>query len=628
MVNNRNSDFSSNQSGSYRLSRRQMLQWTGATTAVFIAGCSNDSGSGSDTTPVGGVGENESEGAESGGTGPEFHTFIPGAIESQSQIQNPWGKNLHAISWMIHPHYARYSTSAEFNKEDKKEYNQFVPTGVKSLDIDKGNGRIVLGLYDDWQWTSGDEVTADDLLLNLEIAKYVAVGGSVLWDNVTELKKRDEKTVVIELGDVNTDYASKQLFDQDLNINPPHTINGKETIFVEYRDRLRDASNDKEIEKIDQELNDDADWPVDETVSCGPWEIVDSTETVVTLKPNDGFHSPVNFSARVENFDAAGGRSQPISATLTEKTEAGPLAQPEHIKQIRNTDGLNVVIRSGTSVQGLALNWNTDAEGVPDVYTDPKFRQGIAYVLDNEKISRAHPTRTSMIKRADGVFFDVENVLPSIHDKLRSYEVNHKKAESMLKAAGLTKQNGTWNYDGEPLVIKHISPNYHHWPTTGQATMSQLKQFGFKTEFRINEEFGSILWGRNDDSWNSLRTHSSALSPVSYMIELLGEESMVYFPKSVKVPMPVGNWNGSLETVNVRNVVNGLAKLSGEAYTKQLEKLAWIHNYTLPSIPTNVENWGMMYWTDKWNWPGKDDPMWGVDFTNRTFMSIPAMSKK
>lgn len=168
-----------------RLTRRRLLHGAGAAAVVFVAGCSGDSDG--DPTPVNGAGDGN---VESGGTGPEFHTFIPGAIESQSQIQNPWGKNLHALSWMIHPHYARYSTSAEFNREETKEYDQFVPTGVENLDIDEANRTITLGLYDDWQWTSGDEVTADDLLLNLEIAKHIAVSGSVLWNNVSDLKKK------------------------------------------------------------------------------------------------------------------------------------------------------------------------------------------------------------------------------------------------------------------------------------------------------------------------------------------------------------------------------------------------------------------------------------------------------
>jgi peptide/nickel transport system substrate-binding protein len=611
-------DTLGNQYASGRLSRRKMLQGAGAAAAVFVAGCSDDSEADGDTTPIG------------GGKKQEFHTFIPGAIESQSQIQNPWGNssNYHEFAWMIHPHIARWSTSVEFNQEERHQYNRFVTTGVESLDIDEQNGTITIGLYDDWQWTSGDEVTADDLLLNLKINKYVALGGSVLWDNISKLSKKDDKTVVIELGEVNVDYATKQLFTQDFHLNPPSTINGKKTIFVEYLNRLEKASSDKEIQKIDQELSSDEDWPIVETVTCGPWKITDSTGTVVTMVPNEGFHSPVEFSARIENFDAAGGRSQPISAALSGKIEAGPLPQPEHLTQVNKMDNMEVVIRKGTSVQGLALNWNTDAKGVPDVYTEPKFRQAIAYILDNDKISRAHPTRTTKLTRADGVFFDAKKVLPNVHDSLRSYETDHKKAERLLKEVGLTKKGGTWHYDGSPLVIKHVSPNYHHWPTTGQATMSQLNQFGFKTQFRVNEQFGSILWGRSDDTWNSLRTHASALSPVSYMTEMLGEESMVYFPKTVEVPMPIGDWNGSLETVNVRKAVDGLGTLTGKQYTKQLEKLAWVHNYSLPSIPTNVENWGMMYYTDEWKWPAKDDPLWGLDFTNRSFMSIPAMSPK
>lgn len=610
-----------------RLSRRRMMQGAGAATAVFLAGCSG--GDDEDVTPVNGNGGNGGGGGNGGnGGGMEFHTFLPGAMESQSQIQNPWGSNLHALAWSIHPQLARWSTSAEFNKETSNTYDQFVPLGLESLDIDEDNGTITMGLYDDWQWTSGDEVTADDLTLRLKIQKELGKIDSVMWSNVDAITAEGDKTVVMELGELNTDYAAKQMFTQDYQLSPPREIDGEETVFVDYLERLQDATTTDEITKIDQELTDDHQWPIDETVTCGPWKISDSTETVAVLEPHDGYHSTPEFSGRIENFDAAGGRSQPISAALSGDIEAGPLPQPEHIERIRNEENMEIVIRAGTAVQGLAFNWNTDADGVPEVYTEPKFRQAIAYVLNNEEISRAHPTRTTALERADGVFFNVEGVLPNVHDKLRTYETDHEKATQLLEEVGFSKEDGSWYYEGEKFVIDHISPNYHHWPTTGQATMNQLNQFGFETNFSVNEQFGSILWGRSDDTWKSLRTHTNAQSPVSYLGTMFDGDSMVYFPETIEVPMPVGDWEGDLQEINVREEVDGLAKLSGEEYTTQVELLAWVYNYALPSIPTNVENWGMMYWTDEWNWPAKDDPLWGVNYTNRTFMSIPAMSPK
>lgn len=621
-----NSDrFSSNHQQS-SISRRQLLKGASGAAVLTLAGCSSNDGEG-DVTPVGG--EQGTDGQEGGSSGdlPEFHTYLPGAIESQSQIVNPWGQNTHALAWAVHPHLARWSTSAEFNRETSNTYNQFVPLGAKSLDIDQENGVITLGLHDDWQWTSGDEVTADDVTMNLNIWRLLGYS-SVLWSNMEQIYPEDEKTVVIELGDLNTNYAAQQLFTSDRYVGPPREVNGEETVWVDYLERLRDASTEDEINEIDKEIVSDEDYPIAETVTCGPWEITNSTSTVAELVPNDGFYNDVSFRGRIENFDAAGGRAQPISACLSETIEAGPLPQPEHVEQIQKTDDLEVVIRQGTSVQGLAFNWNTSADGVPEVYTDPKFRQGIAYVLDNDQIGRAHPTRTTAIHRADGVFFNVEEALPNIHDQLRTYETDHERATELLQEAGLSKQDGTWTYDGEPLTIDHISPAYHHWPTTGQATMNQLSEFGFETNFSVNENFGSILWGRTDDTWNSLRTHTTANPASTYMGQMFGGNSMVHYPETVEVPMPVGDWEGEMTEVNVREEVNGLAKLTGQEYTKQLERLAWIYNYTLPSIPTNVENWGMMYWTDEWSWPAKDDPVWGVNYTNRTFMSIPAMSPK
>ncbi|MCU4744668.1 ABC transporter substrate-binding protein [Halobacteria archaeon AArc-m2/3/4] len=604
-----------------------MIQGAGAVTSVFVAGCIGGDDD-DETTPVTGNGDGDGNGNGNGGSDLEFHTFLPGAMNPQEQIQNPWGSNHHALAWAVHPQIARWATAAEFNTEEEHTYDQFVSPHTESLDIDEENGVVSFDLYDDWQWTSGDEVTAEDVLLHLRISQHVEGIGSVLWNNISDMYADGEKTVVIELGDVNVDYATKQLFTEALHISPPREVDGEETVFVEYLERLDDASTEEEINEIDTELNDDHEWPIDETVSCGAWEVVDATETVAVLEPNEGFHSPVEFSARMENFDATGGRAQPISAALSQQIQAGPLPQPEHIEQIQQEDDMEVVIRTGTEVQGLAFNWNTDADDVPDVYADPRFRQGIAHVLNNENIDRAHPTRTSGLDRADGVFFNVEEQLPNIHDDLRTYETDHERAEELLTEAGLSLEDGTWYYDGEPLLIEHISPDFHHWPTTGQATVGQLGEFGFETEFRVDESFSGILWGRDDDTWNSLRTHTDALSPISYMDEMFGDNSMVHFPETVEVPKPVGDWDGSMEEVNVREAVDGLAQLTGDEYTEQMEELAWVYNYTLPSIPTNVENWGMMYWGNEWEWPAKDDPLWGINYTNRSFMSIPAMSPR
>lgn len=611
-----------------------MLRAGGAgVTAVFLAGCSSDEG---DVTPVdveGGGGGNGSGGGSDdvstvSGDMPQFRTYIPGALESQSQIQHPWGSTTHALNWMIHPHFGRWATAATFNQETEQTYNELIPfSGAESIDVDAENGTITIGLYDDWQWTTGKEVTAQDAALNLNLWRAIGFD-SVLWSNIERISPDGEKTVVIELGDLNVDYASKTIFTQDRHMAVPTEIDGEETIFVEYLERLNDASSDEERTTIDQELTEDNDWPISDTVSCGPWNIVDSTETVVQLEPNDGYHSEVNFTSRVENFDASGGRAQPISAFLSDRIAAGPLPQPENIEQIQNDENKEVIIRRGTAVQGFAPNWNTDAEGVPEIYAEPKFRQAIAYVLNNEEISRAHPTRTSAITRADGVFFNAEEQLPNVYDQLRNYEVDHERATTMLQELGFTMEDGTWMWEGEPFTIDHISPAYHHWPTTGQATMSQLSDFGFETSFSVNEQFGSILWGRSDDTWNSLRTHTSARTAASYLGIMFDGNSFVYFPETIEVPMPVGDWEGSMTEVNVRDEVNGLAQLTGEEYTQQLERLAWIHNYTLPSIPTNVENWGMMYNTSDWNWPAQDDPRWGINFTNRSLMSVPAMSPK
>ncbi|MFC7196401.1 ABC transporter substrate-binding protein [Halosimplex aquaticum] len=159
-----------------------------------------------------------------------------------------------------------------------------------------------------------------------------------------------------------------------------------------------------------------------------------------------------------------GGRAQPISAFLSGDIEAGPLPQPEHIERIQSDDSKEVVIRAGTAVQGFALNWNTSAEDVPEIYANPKFRQAIAYVLDNEGIGRAHPTRTTALERADGVFFNVEEALPNIHDQLEPTRSTTRRRRRCSRTSGSRRRTGR----GSTTARRSRSTTSRRTTTTGR----------------------------------------------------------------------------------------------------------------------------------------------------------------
>lgn len=76
--------------------------------------------------------------------------------------------------------------------------------------------------------------------------------------------------------------------------------------------------------------------------------------------------------------------------------------------------------------------------------------------------------------------------------------------------------------------------------------------------------------------------------------------------------MPVGDPEGSLETINVRERTAKLADLSGDELQSEVETLAWAFNQNLPIIPLATENNGMAYSEDGWAYPDRDNPVWGA----------------
>jgi hypothetical protein len=59
-----------------------------------------------------------------------------------------------------------------------------------------------------------------------------------------------------------------------------------------------------------------------------------------------------------------------------------------------------------------------------------------------------------------------------------------------------------------------------------------------------------------------------------------------HFPAEVEVPMPVGDPEGSMETVNIDETARTLAMDVDESeHVEAFETLAWVYNYEVVSVP-------------------------------------------
>lgn len=607
------------------VSRRRALKAAGGATALFLAGCQ---GTDEEVTPPDSTettGDETDTGGQGGQADATYKTYLSGPLKDV-QIQNNFGRNLNAdLAWMTQPHIGRLATSASFHSSDETHtHNKIIPMGSKSIDV--GENAITIELHDDWQWTTGKEVTSKDLALRLRLENEKTLDSEV-WNNITEITEEGEKTVKIHLSEeINQDYIATSLFTRKLRMDTPYKIDGEKTKFVEFLQRFQDASSEEKITSIDEELYDYTDVSLADTVLCGPWNVRKTTESVAAFEPNDGFYGDVNFSSKAQHLGGSGARGQALAATLSGRLDAGPLPKPEHLAGL--DESLDVVIRRGAKYQGLAVNMDTSLDNVPDVFANAKFRQGLAYAIDAQKVSDSSPTRSSPVENVDGIELNSAEKIPQVHDKLRTYEQDTDKAASLFQEAGLTKSDGKWMLpSGEPLKIEMYSPPWHHWPTLSQTTASQLQDFGIQIDHTVSGDvFIDQMWVNND--YTIGRNSIKVAHPVMSLRRVFKPDNEFGLPETLEVPTPIGNYDGSLEEWNVAELSSKLVKSTGEEYTNTLEKLAWAFNYWIPMVPTNTENWGMLYRVDKWDWPSSDDPRWAVDYQNRSLMSEGLMQPK
>jgi len=83
-------------------------------------------------------------------------------------------------------------------------------------------------------------------------------------------------------------------------------------------------------------------------------------------------------------------------------------------------------------------------------------------------------------------------------------------------------------------------------------------------------------------------------------------------PTEFEVPMPVGDAEGELQTVDVASKVEKLGRVSGEEATRLVRELGWVYNQAPPNYPiSQFTNSGWMT-TDHWEFPAVDEPIMSI----------------
>jgi len=577
--------------------RRRMMQAVSAGTAMFIAGCG---GGGTDTEQAGNTESIVDQ------------TFKVAAGDWMNEANlNIYAPDTAAGSaWQLFPPLALFSTTATFNPLDEAEevtYNEYRPLAASDWSFE--GDEMSITLHDDWQWTSGDEVTSADLALRFRILEYT---NDPIWNYMDAVREEDEKTVVLELKKAyDQEFIKQTLFAIGQAINTPKTINGEKSEFAKIYEEMESASTQSEEDEALESLN-NFNWHPNDAVFSGPWKLTNLSKSEMILERHEGFYNPVNFSNMSNNTHGIGQASSAPQALSTGDLETTQLPAPEVVRTY--SDDINVIVAQGTSGIGYALNYEDPGGGL---LQNRNLHRAIAYVLSSERASKnSNELRAGAISGPGaytGMFGASAWLSEDTLSQLDNYERDTEKAASLLRDEGFTKQNDSWvGPDGEELTLEVNTAPWHVWPALGQTVVGTLNDFGVNTTLNAlgSSSFANTLWGTQ--GYQTSMSVLGAAHPVNAYDTVFGEDNIFNTPPEIEVPMPIGDPQGSLETINVRERTSQLADLSGDELRSEVETLAWAFNQTLPVIPLVTENGGLAYSEEDWNYPDREDPIWGA----------------
>nr|WP_239640659.1 ABC transporter substrate-binding protein [Haloferax denitrificans] len=586
-------------------SRRDLIKYGAVAGTAGLAGCFDSSGQ---TTEDGGT-----EDGTDGGTNTES-----GAGLADDTLDYPAGRPATDVQFNRYSlgNYAHTLQDQLFEEVARGYADGTVrPDLLDDMSVD---GRtLTLTFPEGFKWWNGDDLTAEDYYIGLEIDRLQSPEQSPIESN----------TLV-------DDYTIERTFKTAVSPNLMKAnvaetfVNTPRSIYREYLTRYEEASNESERESVTSDLLD---------MSITTQQLID-----------EGLG---NALYRVTGFNS--------SETVLEKFEDHPYASRTDIPKVR------IIPETTADVESLSVNDQLDMnpdvlmsesqqsrypDNIENVYRLNWFRtQKFTFNFKNEHIARL-PVRRAIVNAVDfesmvaamrqagtvGAPAENQTALRStIHeeylgedfvDQLIDYPVGKDldAATQLLEDAGYTKENGTWvDPDGESFTFTVLTQNNNTQVQATKVFNDQLNAFGLQTEIstvsstdyyqRLQTYEADIFW-----IWHVAKAlwHPTAyFSNNFYGIEVGdpssgNETGPTGKPFTTTIPSEVGatEISGSGKEIQPAQLMNDLPNSeSAEQVKERTRDLVQWFNYALPDFVFVEEDSG--YWgdTQDFSMPTGDD---------------------
>ncbi|MCO8265203.1 ABC transporter substrate-binding protein [Haloferax prahovense] len=585
--------------------RRDLIKYGAVAGTAGLAGCFDSSGQ---TTEDGSTEDGTDSGTSTEG----------GATIADDTLDYPAGRPATDVQFNRYSlgNYAHTLQDQLFEEVARGYADGTVrPDLLEDMSVD---GRtLTLTFPEGFKWWNGDDLTAEDYYIGLEIDRLQSPEQSPIESN----------TLV-------DDYTIERTFKTAVSPNLMKAnvaetfVNTPRSVYREYLTRYEEASSDSERESVTSDLLD---------MSITTQQLID-----------EGLG---NALYRVTGFNS--------SETILEKFEDHPYASRTDIPNVR------IIPETTSDVESLSVNDQLDMnpdvlmsesqqsrypDNIENVYRLNWFRtQKFTFNFKNEHIARL-PVRRAIVNAVDfesmvaamrqagtvGAPAENQTALRStIHeeylgsdfvDQLIDYPVGKdlETATQLLEDAGYTKENGTWvDPDGESFTFTVLTQNNNTQVQATKVFNDQLNAFGIQTKIstvsstdyyqRLQTYEADIFW-----IWHVAKAlwHPTAyFSNNFYGIEVGdpssgNETGPTGKPFTTTIPSEVGatEISGSGKEIQPAQLMNDLPNSeSAEQVKERTRDLVQWFNYALPDFVFVEEDSG--YWgdTQDFSMPTGDD---------------------
>ncbi|WP_440009879.1 ABC transporter substrate-binding protein [Halomicrococcus sp. SG-WS-1] len=565
-----------NDDGEWKWSRRRTLEAAGTVGIASLAGCA-------------GTSSNDSQNSNGNGqpTDPEL-TLSEWLVPKDAQYNSFNSKNWPGdASRMLYDAFVRYNA--------KK--NEFEPNLLTDWSID---GKTVTLKTRKQQWHDGDSVTADDLVAQLRLEKFMGMTKFLESAEVTG----DQSAKLTLTSEINPDVFLETFRNKRLTV--------KKSLFEKHLQEFESASSDSEKSTAQSNLSSRT---IEEPIGNGPFELKTATSQQFTLTKFEKHPQAgnINFPRVVyKYFPSNQKRWQALM-----NNELDGQAQMFVPKNVREKFPKSVVRAKIPTNSGFGVTFQHDHKH----FGQRNVRQAVAHVIDREQVAQNSGGDTKVpVDLPSAVPANTDEWLGNSAGKFNKYQTSTQKAASLLKDAGFERQSGTWvDSNGNTLKAPFKVPSgYTDWVTASETIVSQLQSFGI--DAKLVSRSTSTFWGKDFAKGNfvlaaggwSARLHSHPYFHLKFQLDSSAADNVYNYPDTVSVPSLNGSGGGSQEVDVAKEVESLLTAKPGKKTKQRVQKLAWVVNQTLPVLPIQEKLAQSFVTKDDWNVPSQNSKSMSV----------------